>query len=377
MKKNKILIVIICILVCLVLVFGGILLFKDNKDNKDNTSKTDNPTTSDEINEVNNDFVVDIISIAKKSDDKIYALTYSGNEVELMDVSKYNGGVVYTYYNGKLYLYLYKYTSGKTNVETGEVIQESKDYNTLGYIDLTADNYNFTKLSDVTTIGRPESIAIVDNIIYFSSSAFDGIYKYNIDTKKFTTTNEFNFNRKTNIQLYTISNSKLAYLISGITNEPSSIGIIDIKTGSKKEIVSNVKFEYVYNGKIIYAQYDDINNYSKWKYYEYNIKDDSFKQISDSTSSVTSIYNSFIIPFDDYYIYVNKNTLNKYSNGKNEKIYEFDGSINSINLVSSNKLNVVYGSGMNTKAKCSIFDLNSLTLSNQNDISYSQVLYLK
>lgn len=374
MKNNKILIVIICILVVLVLALGGILLFKDNKTD---TPKTDNPTNN-ETKKENNNINSNIISIARKSDNKIYALTDSGNDIELMDVSEYNGGVVYTYNNGKLYLYLYKYTPGKTNVETGEVIQEFKDYNTLGYIDLTTNNYNFTKLSDVKTDGSPESIAVVDNIIYFSSSAFDGIYKYNIDTKESTTSSDFNFNGKTGIQLYTISNSKLAYSTAGTTNESPSIGIIDSKTGSKKEISSNANFEYVYNGKIIYTQYDAINNYSKWKYYEYNVKDDSSKQISDSTSSVTSVYDSFVIPVDNYYVYVNENTLNKYSNGKSEKIYEFDGSIDSINLVSNNTLNVVYGAGMDTEAKYGNFDLSTLKLNdNQNDVSYSQVIYLK
>lgn len=373
MKNNKILIVIICILVVLVLALGGILLFKDNKTN---TTKTDNPITNDETKEENNNINSNIISIARKSDNKIYALTDSGNDIELMDVHEYNGGVTYTYDNGKLYLYLYKYTPGKRNVETGDVIQEPKDYNTLGYIDLTANNYNFTKLSDVKIEGSPESIAVVDNIIYFSSSAYNGIYKYDIDAKEFTTSSDFNFDGKIRVKLYTISNSKLAYSTTGTINESPSIGIIDTKTGSKKEISSNANFEYVYNGKIIYTQYDAINNYSKWKYYEYNVKDDSSKQISDSTSSTTSVYDSFVIPVDNYYVYVNENALNKYSNGKSEKIYEFDGSIDSINLVSNNTLNVVYG--IITEPKYGNFDLNTLKLNdNQNDVSYSQVIYLK
>lgn len=373
MKKNKVLIV--CILFVLILVIGDILLFKKNKisDPKKDNSITDN-VTKEENNTINHN----IMSIVKESNNKIYALTYSGDAIELMDISEYNGGVVYAYDNGKLYLYLYKYTAGKTNTQTGEVVQESKDNNILGYIDLTTNNYKFTKLADVKTKGSPESIAIVGGIIYFSSSAYDGIYKYNIDTKEFTTLSDFDFSGKTGVQLYTISNSKLGYSTAGTTNESPSIGIIDIKNGSKKMISSNASFEYVYNDKIIYVQYDTLNNYSKWKYYEYNVKDGSSRQISDSTSSITGVDDSFIVPIDNYYVYVNENTLNKYSNEKSEKIYEFDGPIDSINLISRDKLSIVYSVDMNIEAKYGIFDLNSLTFNeNQNDISYSKILYLK
>lgn len=365
MKNNKVLIAIICILVVLVLALGGVLLFK-GKDT--NSQKTDNPTPNNNSSEKINS---SIISIATKAYDKIYAFTNNGNKIELLDVSEYNGGVIYTYSAGKLYLYLYKYTPGKFDVNTGKTIQESADYNTLGYIDLNNDNYSFTKLADINAKGTPSSIAVVNNNIYFTSSAFDGIYKYNIDNKNSSTSNDFNFDGKEGIALYTISNDKLAYSTSG------TIGIIDIKSNTKKEISSNADIEYVYNGNIIYTQYDTLYGEYKWKYYEYNANSESKKQISDSTSSVRSIYNSFIIPVDNYYIYVNENTLYKYENSQSQKIYEFDDWINSINLISSKSLNIVYGVGLDTAEKYGVFDLSELKFNNTQDENlYSQVIYL-
>ena len=359
MKNNKFLI----ILVVLVLVIGGAFLFKrkdDNSKNIDNSLKNTN-----------------FISIATKSNDKIYALTNNGDEIELFDISEYNGGVVYTYSAGKLYLYLYKYTKGEADVNTGKTIQEVFDYNILGYIDLKNDNYSFTKLTDVDVKGSPSSIAVVNNDIYFTSSAFDGIYKYNIDSKNLSISKDFNLDDKKGINLYTISNGKIGYSTAGITNVSPTVGIVDIKSHTKKEISSNANFEYVYNGNIIYTQYEDINNFSKWKYYEYNVSSKSKKQISDSTSSYTSIYNSFIIPVDNYYIYVNGNSLYKYVDNQSQKIYEFNGEISSISLNSSKTLNIVYGDDMYTDSKYGVFDVSE---SKFNDIqeknSYSQVIYL-
>ena len=371
MKNTKLLIPIICILVVLLLALGGMLLFKD----KDfNSQIKDNPTPNNNSSEKVNP---SIISIGTKSNKKICAVTNNGNEIELLDVSEYNGGTKYTYSSGKLYLYLYKYTPGKVDVNTGKTIQEVASYITLGYIDLNNDNYSFTKLADINAEGLPSSIAVINNNIYFTSSAFDGIYKYNIDTKNFSASNDFNFDDKKRINLYTISNDKLAYSTSGTASESPTIGIIDIKSNTKKEISSNATFEYVYNGNIIYTQYDAVNNYSKWKYYEYNANNERKKQISDSTSSDRSIDNSFIIPVNNYYVYVNENTLYKYENSQSQKIYEFEGGIDSINLISSKTLNIVYGAGTGTAAKYGVFDLSELKFNNiKDENSYSKVIYL-
>ena len=366
MKKDKILIIIICILAVVVLVLASLLLFK-GKDY--NSSKKDNPTPNNNSLETVETVDTSIFSVVTDSYKKIYALTDDGNKIELFDASEYNG-VVYTYYNGKLYLYLHKYTP-QDDTNTGN------SYNALGYIDLNDNNYSFTKLSDIMAQGYPSSIAVVNNIIYYSSSAFDGIYKYNIDTQSSSISNDFDFDGKIGIKLYTISDGKLAYSTAGRTNEPPTVGIIDIKSNTRREISSNATFEYVYDGNIIYSQYDAVNNYSKWKYYEYNVSSESNKQISDSTSLYhQSIDLSFIMPFDNYYIYVNGNGLYKFENNNSQKLYEFNGGIYSINLISSKLLNVVYEVVKNP-TMYGVFDLNELKFNDTQDHnSYSQVIYL-
>lgn len=365
MKNKKI---IICIIVFLVLILGVLLIFKG----KDNSSKgtTNNINNSKKNNSINSNekqqnINPNIFTIVTKSENKIYALTLDGEEIELFDISEYNGGSIYTYINGKLYLYLNKYTDKNTNKSI------------LGYIDLTKEDYEFTKLTDLEIKGTPSSIAVADNKIYFTSSVYDGIYRYNIDTKYLSNANNIEFKEGQIPDLYTISDELIGYAVSSTTNESPSIGIINAKSKTKKEISNNASFEYVYNGNIIYTQYEK-NDYSKWTYYEYNINDKSSKQISDLTTSSQSIYESYIVPVDNYYIYVNKNTLYKYDNNTNEKILEFKESIDNINLISKNKINIVYGNIRNNNFKYQTLDLDNLKLNDaENKNTYLQVIYIK
>ena len=82
------------------------------------------------------------------------------------------------------------------------------------------------------------------------------------------------------------------------------------------------------------------------------------------------------MPFDNYYIYVNGNGLYKFENNNSQKLYEFNGGIYSINLISSKLLNVVYEVVKNP-TMYGVFDLNELKFNDTQDHnSYSQVIYL-
>ena len=363
MKNKKI---IICIIVFLVLILGLLLTLK-GKDNQPTTNTTNNIKNNSLNNNDNQKQSINpnIFSIVTKSDNKIYALTLDGQEIELFDISEYNGGSIYTYSNGKLYLYLNKYTDKNTNKSM------------LGYIDLTQEDYEFTKLTDLEIKGTPSSIAVADNKIYFISSVYDGIHRYNIDTKYLSMARNIEFKEGQIPDLYTISDKLIGYAVSSTTNEAPSIGIINAKSKTKKEISNNASFEYIYNENIIYTQYEK-NDYSKWTYYEYNINDKSSKQISGLTTSSQSIYESYIVPVDNYYIYVNNNALYKYDNNTSEKILEFKESIDNVSLISKQELNIVYGNIRNNNFKYQILDLDNLKLNDaENQNTYTHVIYIK
>lgn len=310
-----------------------------------------------------------IMSIAMKNDNKLYALTDNGKDILLMDVAQYNGGVTYTYYDGKLYLYLYKYTPGNQSTE-------AKDYNTLGYIDLTNDNYEFKKIADIEVNGSPESIAIANNVLYYTSSTSQDVYEYNLDTKKNGVVNIFDTDGI--IKVYTLNDEEFVYSYFDSKKDASTLGIMDIKTKEKKDISNNGSVEYVYNDKIIYTEFDENDSYSTWKYFEYDVNSNKKKQVSDSTSSNTSFYNSFIIPVDNYYAYINDSKLCKFVNDKEEVIYEFESSVDNITLNSKNTLNVSYGGGINTDVVYGTFDLETLKFNIiKDEVSYYNVLYLK
>ncbi len=369
MKNNKITASISAILITLLLASGCTSSPNDTDSTKTDiteadTVTADNANTDNETEESKVDNS-DIISLAVKSDNKVCAFTENGTEIELLDVAEYNGGVQYTYCDGKLYLYLCKYTEG-----------EGKNYNALGYINIAEGDYKFTKLAEVDTEGYPNSIAVANNTLYFTSSDFDGIYKYSIGTDEFSVFDDFDFRRQKGIKLYTVSDNKLAYSTAGTSEESPTVGIVDAEASTVKEIYSNASIGYIFNEKIICTVYGD--NYSRWTYTEYNVNDDTAVQISDTTSSNTSISTSCIVPVDDYYVYVNTNSLYKYSNGKSEKLYEFETSVNNINLISKNVLSVAYGDDIQDEEKYGHFSLDKSEFSEiQNEVFYTQALYIK
>ena len=154
----------------------------------------------------------------------------------------------------------------------------------------------------------------------------------------------------------------------------SEVGIINLDTNNKQIIDENANIEYIYNGKLIYRK--NSKNNDEWIYFAYDIDNNNTYQISDSTYSSENLYSSFIIPFDNYFIYVNRSKLYKYKNNKSKEIYDLKDNIDSINLISKDSINIFsYGDLSNTVN----LDLNIKTLKqnkSNEEKRYYNVLYL-
>lgn len=368
-KNNK---GIILLFIVIIILLGAIILLvtKNNNskeyDHDDNGNDKSNIDTSIDIDKISSDsyFISIATSLGDNNTKEIDAFTNNGEKVKLIDITNYDDAK-YTYNDGKLYLYL-ETIIGDDGGDPARLINRC----TIGYINLEEKNNEFIQLKSIDDF-NVDSIAAANNNIYLVSDS--KIYGYNIEKDNLSTMDNIDYNYK-NANLFTLSNEMLGYFTEKAYEGYYSVGTINLKTNTKKEISSNANFQFVYDNKIIYKEYVEKNNYSKWKYYEYNIEDENKKQISDTVSGF-SMDNQLIVPFNNYYIFADNNVLYKHLNDNTEKLYEFDGTINNINLISISKLNIVYGDDTTTYGT---FDLDSLDFNtNKNEDYYYDILYLK
>jgi len=390
--KNKIWI-IIGIVGIILLTSGGVLLITSNHQEKEpDIPPVVQPDTPNEEKPIY--FNPNIFSFAIKSESIIskeepmqreqkatlVALTTNGDEISLMDVTKYYGKIYYTYRDYKLYLYFMLPNIG---VEyNGPTPRDDEFQHVLGYIDLNVEKnqYTFTKLMEAKLRGWPESIAIIQDDIYYASYSRTGVvYRYNITNQTNTVFDEYELAPDNAvIHLYNVKDDFLIYEKYGNLSMDSYVGIINMKTKENKKIQSDARFEFIYGNKMIFR--DDYTN-GTWKYYEYDIKSDTINVISDKTSSVYTdamgnIEPSFIIPYKDGYIYVDYQSLYRYRNHNREKIYEFPNYITEINLLSDNTLYVNHYNGLNENNTLSISDdLNMIETGKE--VYYRRLLYIK
>lgn len=389
--KNKKNLIITGMSICLILILWAvaILTYVDSEINRlntyDNTIESNNNNDKTDNTENNIEKVYEPIK-AKGQIDKdilfigyykgeIYAIKNNGKSIKLMNIDEYNektdyeytGSVEYTYTDGILYLIITKSTSG---------IGYYYEYNTIGYIDLTDNNYTFNKITNVEVNGSIETIAVADDKIYYSSTITNGIY--DMKTKEIIKSDIYEFKR--HYSLYNANSDTLVYFTNKNDNEEAALGIIDLNTNTKQEICTNGHLEYIYNDKVIFNKLNEKKgNELSWTYYEYNLKNKTINQISDSTIHSSGKGNSSIIPIENYYVYANKNKLYKYSNNKAEQLLELDGDIDSINLTSSNKVEFMYGVGIQSPAKYATFDLSTLELAKleKAENPYFTIKYIK
>ena len=411
MKNNKPLLIIVILLFILNVttisllmtrenIFEGIIFNKGKKESSVNVSENKNDNNTNENNvennlnnenntENNNTEVVEnnnstesteistknsnIFSIVTKNNSKIYSLMKDGSEKELMDIKEYTD-VAYSYSDGKLYLLLYRFKPASIDSKTGKTKEESSKLYTIGYIDVNSSSPYFKKIINVSADGLPNSIVAENNYIYYSFSSINGVFMYDVASDQQYKLKVFEEYEA--VRLFPIDNEKIAFSSEGHAGQKPVMGIFNISDRTIKTISSNASIEYTYNNKIIYTQYLSPDNFETLKYYEYDIKTESIKAISDSVLNNSSLYNSYIIPYNDYYIYAKENVLYKYVNNKSELLFEFKDSIDSMNFISDNALAISYGEGMDSDGVSAILDLSNMELYELKDlIKYSNVIY--
>ena len=418
MKKNKGLLIIVLLLIIANGVVGGLLMSRENifegiifnssnnqsnnttnegsqnnegnneqnQNNENNNSENNN--SNNENNQKNNERTPndnqrysDILSIATKNDGNIYAIKYDGTQTKLMDTKDYTQ-VVYSYSNDKLNILTDKNKPTIIDSKTKRVKEKGEILYSIGYIDLNYYsspyyyNQKYIHTNSDTGYGLPLSAVGVGNDTYYSFSSVKGVYKYNSNTK--SSTKALNLDDFQSVRLFYISEDEIGFSAYGFAGQTPVLGIVNLNNYSIKEISSNANLEYTYNNKIIYKQYVSQTNFDKWKYYEYDISSKNIKAISDSVSGISSLYDSYIIPYNDYYIYAYDTKLFKYQNDTNELLYDFKQSINTMTFVARNKLNISYGEGMDSDGYSGEFNLDTLQFQESNSIDkYNMVVYLK
>jgi len=351
--NKKVLIGIIAVILIAGITVGCIFFF-----NKKENTQNNNNTNNNAVEPTNN-----IMSIAQKDFKLIVAFTEDGKEISLLDISNYRD-VVYSVDNNKLYLFMSKQAT-------------PSDIKSLGYIDFNDKEYRYIELANnIETPGYPVSIAVYDNDIYYTTSNSNYIFKYNIETKETT--------KPTNMQMQYATvlkstNNKMIYMTAGTVNTKSKYGIIDLTTGDKKELNEDVYVEYTYGNKVIYLKYEDGQS-NKWKYYEYDVDTEKTRVISDEAEGIQSVYDSYIVPYEDYYVYVCENHIYKYSNGKADLLKDADDWINYFVLLSKEDIHIIYGysEDMDVTAIYKTYNIKNNTYTDStNKAEYSKVLYVK
>jgi len=313
-KKNntglKVLLTILIILVvftlCLVVMNSmGVLSFSsntnDNKNNKYNENILDNTNTK--INEE----LKNTISYVTKTNGQVaelVAIQNNGAEIKILDLTDYYygsgviGDINYIYEDERLYFSLFSCNNGN-----GKCYDENNKHE-LGYIDLTNGNGNY-ELNILTNLdgdnikrvsqGFADYIAKIGDIIYFSN---DNLYSYNINTKEITDMNISGNNRSIWLQNY---NNSLIY------NVFADIYILDTEINESKLLLENADISYVYKNKLVYnTSPKNINDsYIPGSYYLYDLDNNKTKELGNRVG-ISSIEYEYIVPFGDYYIYLNK-----------------------------------------------------------------------
>ena len=285
--------------------------------------------------------------IATDLKNKIFLIKENGDKVDLFDITNYKKGIAYAIDNNILYLYL--------NSE-------------IGYINLDDDQHKYVKIKELDN-QYAKSIATLDDNIYYITNE-NKAYKYNKTTENNA---EYSvLNKVSNI--YKLTNNSIAYFKASTMDSKSEVGIINTDNNSINVISKNANIEYVYNDLLIYKKYNENN--TNWTYFKYDIKTNQSEKISDDTYSSENIYASFIIPFNDYFIYVNQSKLYEYKNEKSTEIFDIKNNIDSINLISKDKLNIFsFGDDNAINIDLNINDLKETKI-NENKRLYS-IIYTK
>ena len=311
----------------------------------------------------------EVISLA--SDYEYLYLLENNKEVKIGSISRDNS--VYFYEDEKAYVFEFSYDTRK---------------GVVGYYDFH-DNQKYTKLFDVPSKSSPESIIVLDGHVYVTTTNDAFIYDYDIEKKDIKELNYFDdyFEKLSygSFLLYRTSNGKVIYWTRGSVDVDAEIGVLDIKTGKKNMIASDVYLEYVYGDKVICKQYSSKNGKAYDQYFEYDASNGSGKQISGLMEDIGgAIPYSLIVPYQDYYVYAYDSNVYQYKDGKEEVIAHVDDLyIGTITLVSYDTVLITNDADMCLMGECDLIsyrlnlDTKELTEDKDNERLYAYVSYIK
>ena len=313
-KKSNTGIAVLITFLIMIIIFGVVLLLlnkdailKSNKEQKDNKEEIIEENKNDKLDTINEELRTTISFATKKNDQiaEIIAIQEDGTEIKIMDVSdllvknNWKGEIKYYYENGKLY-----YAISSCDDGNGKCYEKDHKHE-IGYIDLNKGNgqYKYENLIRVddnierfsTSYG--DSIIKIGDDIYFSDKK---IYKYNLNTKEITDTKISDEKRL--IWLFKYKDSLLY-------NLNTDIYILDTKTNESKLLIKDSNMSFVYKDYLIYTKYTTDNDTTiLGSYYSYNINTLKTEKISDRIG-VATMNEEYIVPYDDFYININRDGL--------------------------------------------------------------------
>lgn len=326
--KNFIMTILVLIILGLVgyLVYDKVIkniIIEKNKEKEENnsTEKQDNEleekTEYTNLNpELKNVLTFNISKDAAASS-KLVAVTKDGKEILLADLTEYNAGASYDYYNDKIYLYLYKRTIGKQ--ENGVTIIQPVDDIYLAYIDLNKGNgnYKINIIREIDDDGSIENIAATSDALYIVSSEDMIVKKYSLNDNKFEDTNIIGKDMIVNLASTKDGSDYLVYNIGW------DLYLLDTSTNETKLIENNGILSFIYNGKIVYFKYGETG-YSKLTYYEYDINTGKKQTLSPEVGfGIASIDTENIMPYKDDYIYFTDYKVMSYNKGNYKELLDY------------------------------------------------------
>jgi|GEM_PF-3190082 len=315
-KKGKNFIITILVLIILGLV-GYLVYNKVIKNSVIDKDKEEEETEYTNLNSELKNVLTFNISKDVAANSKLVAVTKDGKEILLADLTEYNAGANYDFYNDKIYLYLYKRTIGK-QVNGVTIIQPVDDIY-LAYIDLNKGNgnYKINIIREINDASSLENIAATSNALYIVSSDDMIVKKYSLIDNKFEDTNIIGKDMIVKLDSTKDGSDYLVYNIGW------DLYLLDTSTNETKLIENNGILSFVYNGKIVYFKYGKTG-YAKVTYYYYDIATGEKEILSPEVGfGIASIDTENIMPYNDDYIYFTDYKVMSYNKGDYKELLDY------------------------------------------------------
>lgn len=315
-KKGKKIVITILVLIILGLV-GYFVYDKVIKNSDIDKNKEEEETEYTYLNPELKNVLTFNISKDVAANSKLVAVTKDGKEILLADLTEYNAGASYDFYDDKIYLYLHKRTIGQ-QVNGVTIIQPVDDIY-LAYIDLNKGNgnYKINIIREIKDDGSIENIAATSDALYIVSSEDMIVKKYSLTDNTFRDTNIVGKDMIVNLASTKDGSDYLVYNIGW------DLYLLDTSTNETKLIENNGILSFIYNGKIVYFKYGKTG-YSKVTYYDYDITTGEKEILSPEVGfGIASIDTENIMPYKDDYIYFTDYKVMSYNKGDYKELLDY------------------------------------------------------